>query len=154
MTLSNALLAVVHPRAIPEAGSEPGRFGAWVENACLAFAWNSGYRVAYWREEPLEVDGVIDGNRGAWAVEVKTGAFGTADLRGLLEFTRRFPRYQPLLLCDPAELPVAARLGVPEAFSARGTGSGWVDPVEAGEDLAVWWVILRTGIREPCLAHE
>jgi len=113
VTLSNALLAVVDPRGIPDATREPARFGAWVENACLASAWNAGYRVAYWREEPMEVDGILDGSRGAWAIEVKTGAFSAADLRGLLEFTRRFPRYQPLLLCDPSGLPGAARVGVP-----------------------------------------
>jgi predicted AAA+ superfamily ATPase len=113
VTLSNALLAAVDPRGIPDATREPARFGAWVENACLAFAWNSGYRVAYWREEPLEVDGVLDGSRGAWAIEVKTGSFGVADVRGLLEFTRRFPRYRPLLLCDPSGLAAAARIGVP-----------------------------------------
>ena len=113
VTLSNALVAVVDPRGIPDAAREPERFGAWVENACLAFAWNSGYRVAYWREEPMEVDGVIDGSRGSWAIEVKTGPFGVADVRGLLEFTRRFSRYQPLLLCDPSGLPAAARVGVP-----------------------------------------
>jgi hypothetical protein len=69
--------------------------------------------VAYWREEPLEVDGVLDGSRGSWAIEVKTGAFGAADVRGLLEFTARFPKYKPLLLCDSSELAAAARLGVP-----------------------------------------
>jgi len=113
VTLSNALLAVVDPRGIPDPAREPERFGAWVENACLAFAWSSGRRVSYWREEPLEVDGVIDGAEGSWAIEVKTGPFRTADVRGLLEFTRRFPRYRPLLLCDPAELGAAARLDVP-----------------------------------------
>jgi hypothetical protein len=113
VTLSNALLAVVDPRGIPDAAREPARFGAWVENACLASAWNAGYRVAYWREEPMEVDGVLDSSRGSWAIEVKTGPFGAADVRGLLEFTRRFPRYRPLVLCDPSGLPAAARVGVP-----------------------------------------
>lgn len=111
--LNNALVAAVDPRGIPDPGGEPERFGAWVENACLAFAWNSGQRVSYWREEPLEVDGVIDGSWGAWAIEVKTGAFTAATVRGLLEFTRRFPRYRPLLLCDPGDSHAAARLGVP-----------------------------------------
>ena len=59
------------------------------ENACLAFAWNAGQRVSYWREEPFEVDAVIEGNWGKWAVEIKTGAVSPADLRGLTEFTRR-----------------------------------------------------------------
>lgn len=52
VTLNNALLAAVDPRGIPDPSREPERFGAWVENACLSFAWNSGQRVAYWREEP------------------------------------------------------------------------------------------------------
>ena len=69
--------------------------------------------MTYWREEPLEVDGVLEGSGGSWAIEVKTGPFGSADVRGLLEFTRRFPRYQPLVLCDASALPAAARIGVP-----------------------------------------
>jgi hypothetical protein len=44
---------------------------------------------------------------------VKTGPFATADVRGLLEFTRRFPRYQPLLVCGAGELTAARRLGIP-----------------------------------------
>jgi hypothetical protein len=113
VTLNNALIAAVDPRGIPERQREPDRFGEWVENACLSFAWNSGQRVTYWREEPLEVDGVIDGSWGTWAIEVKTGRFGAPDVRGLLEFARRFPKHRPLLLCDPAGLPGAERLGVP-----------------------------------------
>jgi hypothetical protein len=42
-----------------------------MENACLAFAINQGRQVMYWREEPLEVDAVLDGSWGKWAVEVK-----------------------------------------------------------------------------------
>jgi predicted AAA+ superfamily ATPase len=112
VTLNNALIAAVDPRGIPSLPSEPERFGAWVENACLAFAWSCGQRVSYWREEPLEVDGVLDGSWGSWAIEVKTGPFGAPEVRGLLEFARRFPKYRPLLLCDAAQLPGAERLGV------------------------------------------
>lgn len=111
--LNNALVAAIDPRGVPDPDREPERFGAWVENACLAFAWNSGQRVSFWREEPLEVDGVLDGSWGSWAIEVKTGPFAAATIRGLLEFTQRFPRYRPLLLCDPGGLQAAARLGVP-----------------------------------------
>lgn len=126
--LSNALCAVTDPRGSPDPATEPKRFGAWVENACLAAAWNAGQRVAYWREEPLEVDGVIEGSWGAYAVEVKTGPFTARELRGLLEFTRRFPRFSPLLLCDPRELSAADRLAVPamswREFLVRGPGEG------------------------------
>ncbi|MGH7150492.1 MAG: ATP-binding protein, partial [Planctomycetota bacterium] len=61
VALNNALLAVSSPRGIPEPGAEPERFGRWVENACLAHAWNRGQQVTYWREDPLEVDGVLEG---------------------------------------------------------------------------------------------
>jgi predicted AAA+ superfamily ATPase len=113
VVLNNALVAAVDPRGIPDRLRDPERFGAWLENACLAFAWNAGQRVSYWREEPLEVDGILEGSWGAWAIEVKTGPFGVAEVRGLLEFTRRFPKYRPLLICDPAQMAIAERLAIP-----------------------------------------
>lgn len=85
----------------------------------MAFAWNSGLRVTYWREEPLEGDGILEGSWGAWAVEVKAGPFGPADVRGLLEFVRRFPNYEPLLVCDTEQVPTAERLAVPAVSWAR-----------------------------------
>lgn len=113
VTLNNALLAVVDPRGIVDRSTDPKRFGAWVENACLAHAWNAGQRVSYWREEPLEVDGVLDGSWGSWAIEVKTGPISSGDLKGLGEFTRRHPRYKPLVLCDDDSRSVAERAGLP-----------------------------------------
>ena len=112
VTLDNALLAVTDPRGIPDARGDPQRFGAWVENACLAFAWNSGQSVSYWREEPLEVDGVIEGSWGRWAVEVKTGPFQPSDLKGLLELARRHPELRPLVICDESGRQSAERAGV------------------------------------------
>jgi uncharacterized protein len=109
--LNNALCAVVDPRGIPHREHDPARFGAWVENACLAFAWSAGQRVAYWREEPNEVDAVIDGSWGKWAIEVKTGPFGQVDVRGLFEFTRKFSKFQPLIVCDAEQIAAAKRLG-------------------------------------------
>lgn len=113
VTLSNALLAAADPRGIPEPGTDPQRFGAWVENACIAHALNRGQRVTYWREEPLEVDAVLDGSWGTWAVEVKTGRFDASDLKGLLEFTRRHTACRPLIVCDPGERHIAERMGLP-----------------------------------------
>src|SRR5207249_1218152 len=102
VSLSNAFLGALDPAGVPDPARDPARFGAWVENACLAHAWNAGQRVTYWREEPLEVDGVLEGSWGAWAIEVKTGPVSAADLRGLAEFTRRHSNYRPLVLCDEA----------------------------------------------------
>jgi len=56
------------------AGRDPATWGRWVENACIAQAWNAGQNVHYWRAEPLEVDMVLSGSWGVWAVDVKTGA--------------------------------------------------------------------------------
>jgi predicted AAA+ superfamily ATPase len=113
VTLNNALVAVVDPQGIASGASDPARFGAWVENACLAHAWNSGQSVSYWREEPLDVDGVLEGSWGKWAVEVKTGKFQTNDLTGLLEFTRRHPAFRPLVICGASGRATAERAEIP-----------------------------------------
>jgi predicted AAA+ superfamily ATPase len=109
--LNNALVAVMDPRGIPDRVTDPERWGIWVENACLAYAWNAGQRVNYWREEPLEVDGVLQGNWGSWAIEVKTGRVSSADLKGLGEFVRRHTKFRPLVVCDDEARPVAERAG-------------------------------------------
>jgi hypothetical protein len=106
------LIAVFDPRGIPDRATDPKRFGTWVENACLAFAWNAGQRVSYWREEPLEVDGVLEGSWGSWVLEVKTGSISSADLKGMAEFVRRKPKYRPLVLCDDEARPVVERVGI------------------------------------------
>ena len=124
VVLNNALLAATDPRGIPTPQTDPARFGAWVENACLAHAVNSGESVTYWREEPFEVDMVIEGSWGKWAVEVKTGQFGTGDLNGLMELTRRSPAYRPLVLCDEDRRAIAERLGL--------TAMGWRQFLVAG----------------------
>lgn len=112
VVLNNALLGAVDPMGIPSPKIDPVRWGVWVENACLAHAWNTGQRVTYWREEPFEVDAVIDGSWGQWAVEVKSGAFDSGALRGLGEFCRRYRSYRPLVLSGGADATVARRVGV------------------------------------------
>jgi len=112
VVLNQALLAASAPQEPPDPARDPERFGLWVENACLATAWNAGQQVAYWREEPVEVDGILEGTWGRWAVEIKTSAVEAGDLRGLLEFSHRFPGYRPLLVGDPAGRLVADRAGI------------------------------------------
>lgn len=112
VTLNNALVAVMDPQGIVDPGTDPRRFGAWLENACLAHAWNSGQKVSYWREEPLEVDGVFEGSWGNWAVEIKSGAFQMSDLKALLELVRRHKELRPLVICGEPGLATAERAGV------------------------------------------
>lgn len=124
VVLNNALLSAMHPDGAPDPKREPSRFGQWVENACLAFAVNQNQQVSYWREEPIEVDGIFEGSWGKWAVDIKTGRFTTSELRGLLEFCRRFPEFRPLVLTASGDEDGAKRHGVP-AIS-------WVDFLVSG----------------------
>lgn len=112
VVLNNGLLSATHPSGVPAETTEPERFGCWVENACLAFAWNQSQQVSYWREEPLEVDAVFAGSWGKWAVEIKTGRFEGHALRGLLEFCRRFPSFTPLVITAPGNEEAARKHGI------------------------------------------
>jgi predicted AAA+ superfamily ATPase len=112
VTLNNALLSAMHPDGAPDPAREPERFGRWVENACLAFGVNQDQRVTYWREEPLEIDAVLEGSWGNWAIEVKTGRFDVQSLKPLLEFCRRYPKFTPLVVSSPGDDDIAQRHGV------------------------------------------
>ncbi|MDO9543464.1 MAG: DUF4143 domain-containing protein [Kiritimatiellia bacterium] len=110
--LNNALLSVTGAQSPPQAGRDPERWGRWVENACIALAWNAGQNPCYWRTEPLEADMVLDGSWGRWAVEIKTGPYGNRDLAGVLEFCRRHADFRPLVLCEPGYEAVARQAGI------------------------------------------
>ena len=109
--LSNAFLTAYADIAPPTASSDPVRWGRWLENACLAHASNSGYRVSYWREEPYEVDMVIQGSEN-WAVEIKSGAFTGRDLAGLMEFHLRHRDFRLLVIGEEAYRDHAHRVGI------------------------------------------
>jgi len=110
--LSNAFPAATLMGVSPTSGNDPTNWGRWVENACLAFAISCEQSLHYWREEPLEVDAVLTGTWGNWAIEIKTGEYTSRDLTGLLEFCRRFPDYRPMVLCDEEHTDTAKRLGM------------------------------------------
>jgi predicted AAA+ superfamily ATPase len=110
--LNNAFITGGTHDDIPSAATDPERWGRLVENACLAHAINAGQTVHYWREEPREIDAVMAGSWGKWAIEVKTGTLAPAELAGLLEFARRFRSYRPLVLCDESGADTARRAGV------------------------------------------
>lgn len=127
VALNNALISATHPDGPPDVSRDPARFGAWLENACLAAAINQGQHVTYWREEPLDVDAVIEGSWGRWAVEVKSGRFESRDLAGLFEFCRRHPTFHPLVVTRPGDEDLARRFGVRAVswvdFLMRGTST-------------------------------
>lgn len=111
VVLNNALLGCTDQSSTPEQEKDPQKFGFWVENACLSMAWNAGQKVRYWREEPFEVDGILEGSWGKWALEIKTGNIGSSDLNGLSEFIRRHPSFRPLVLCEAKEVKKVERMG-------------------------------------------
>ena len=128
VVLNNALLSAMHPDGAPDQKQDPSRFGQWVENACMAFAVNQNQQVTYWREEPIEVDGVFEGSWGKWAVEIKTGRFTASDLRGLLEFCRRFPAFHPLVITAPGDEENARKHGI--------SAVSWIDFLVAGPPVS------------------
>jgi len=103
VVLNQALFAAIASQEPPTPETDPVRFGRWVENACIAHAWNAGQQVWYWREEPYEVDMVIEGSWGSWAVEVKSGLFTNHDLTGLFTFCKKYPNFKPLVICQNPE---------------------------------------------------
>jgi predicted AAA+ superfamily ATPase len=109
--LNNGLITGGRLGEIPTR-ADAAAWGRLVENACLAYMINSGQKVNYWREEPLEVDAVVEGSWGKWAVAIKTGPFSVGELQGLLEFTRCHAEHRPLVLCEAAGIDAAQRAGV------------------------------------------
>jgi hypothetical protein len=110
--LNNAFITATAHEEIPSRETTPERWGRLVENACLAYLLNTGHTVHYWREEPLEIDAVVEGSSGKWALEIKTGSFTPAELTGLLTFSKRHPDYPPLIVGDEQYLPTARRAGL------------------------------------------
>lgn len=110
LVLNNGLMAAAGPAPGPE--RDPVRWGRWVENACGALAWNAGQDVMYWRAEPLEVDWIISGSWGEFAVEVKTGAYRVQELAGLFEFCRLYPKFKPLVLCNEGDEGIGRNAGI------------------------------------------
>lgn len=111
--LNNAFLTSAASGHIGEPVPQSERQGRLIENACIAFAINRGQTTHYWRQEPLEVDAVLDGTWGKWALEIKSAPYATRELGGLLEFVRCFRGYRPLVICDEADTETARRAGIP-----------------------------------------
>ncbi|MHB9022821.1 MAG: ATP-binding protein [Armatimonadota bacterium] len=112
VTLSNAFLAAATDDDPPTPASDPRRWGHWLENACIARAINDGHTVTYWREAQQEVDMIIDGAAGKWAVEIKSGDYTIRDLVALLEFCRRNPGYRPMVIGSEQYQDAAVRADI------------------------------------------
>ena len=87
----NALLAVSDPRGAPDQARRSMALRSVGGERLSRLRLEPGQRLTYWREEPYEVDAILEGSCGRWAIEVKTGTVDAVALRELGEFTRRFP---------------------------------------------------------------
>ena len=102
----------MHPDGPPDENRDAPRFGAWIENACLASAVNRGPARDLLARGPLELDGVVERSRGAWAIEIKSKLFHSQDLAGLFEFCRRHAALRPLAVTRPGDEGLARRLAI------------------------------------------
>jgi hypothetical protein len=112
VVLNQGILGAFSFEGQASAGQKPEHRGRWIENACIAHAWNDGQEVRYWRREPLEVDMILSGSWGKWAIEIKTGSYNLGNLKGLMEFSRLYPEYRPLLLCNEGDEMMARNAGI------------------------------------------
>ncbi len=101
-------------------------------SARFNLAYQPVYRVTlqsqtYSNNYSTEVDCITEGSWGEWAIEVKTGGFDSKDLRGLLEFCRRYPRKRPLVITAPGNESQARSLGV--------TSISWSDFLLSGPPI-------------------
>ena len=82
----------------------PDRLGRYVENAVGARLIEAGWDVYYWKSRNLEVDFVAIGPDGQhWAIEVKNTRTSREELRGLFEFCKQFPDFEPCLVTPMAQ---------------------------------------------------
>ena len=92
-------------------------WGRLVESAAGAHLFNtatSDMRLSYWRDEPHEVDFVLQRGSELVAIEVKSGQMKPTSLRGLATFTERF-RPQHSLSVGEGGIPLQEFLAMPAA---------------------------------------
>lgn len=119
--LDTSLMAVHTGRRFEDALADRTLWGRLVESAVGAHLLNTcgiGERVFYWRDGEDEVDFVVERGPFLAAIEVKTGRSGHRH-RGLLAFSKRFPRARAVLV-GPGETPLSDFLSVPAGY--------WVAP--------------------------
>ena len=78
---------------------DPEKFGRYFENAVGTRFIEAGWDTYYWKHRDFEVDFVVAGpGNEKWAVEVKTAQTSLAELRGLREFCKLYPEFEPRLI--------------------------------------------------------
>ncbi|GJM06732.1 MAG: ATPase [marine bacterium B5-7] len=95
---------ILRPRSVIDSRSEVG--GAALEGLVAQHlrAWidysHAKHKLYYWRTKSgVEVDFIVYGEKGLWAIEVKySGYVDSKDLRGLKNFKEDYPESTPIML--------------------------------------------------------
>jgi hypothetical protein len=102
LVMNTALMTALSGIPFGEARADNAAWGRIVESAVgahlVSLAQREGAEVRYWRDGSAEVDFVVARGRAVTAIEVKSGAGGAADYRGLEVFGSRFPGSDTLLV--------------------------------------------------------
>lgn len=115
--LDTSLMAVHTGHRFEDALADRTYWGRLVESAVGAHLLNTraiGERVYYWRDGEDEVDFVVERGPFLAAIEVKTARSGRRH-RGLLAFSKRYPRARAVLV-GPGETPLSDFLSVPAGY--------------------------------------
>ncbi len=112
--LNTALMTAGSGYSFAEAQADRSFWGRIVESAVGAHLFNTAapdIRLHYWRDEPHEVDFVLQRGTRIVAIEVKSGA-NRMPLAGMDEFGRRFSPHRSLLVGEGG-IPLNEFLAVP-----------------------------------------
>ena len=102
LALNTALMSANSPHGLGDLEQKPEFKGRLVESAVGAHLYNTAIfpvRLCYWRDDPHEVDFVLQKGDRLVAIEVKTGTC-PSHTSGLREFARRFKPERQIIVSD------------------------------------------------------
>ena len=116
--LNTGLMTALSGYSLEQARADRTFWGRLVESAVGAHLQNTlevSMRLAYWRDDPHEVDFVLSQGPRVLGIEVKSSQRVRA-LPGLAAFERRFPRARTLLVGGRGGVPPNEFLAQPASF--------------------------------------
>ena len=116
--LNTGLMTALSGYSLEQARADRTFWGRLVESAVGAHLHNTlevSIRLAYWRDDPHEVDFVLSQGPRVLGIEVKSGRRARS-LPGLSAFEKRFPRARTLLVGARGGIPPNEFLAQPASF--------------------------------------
>lgn len=127
---------IIHDNALPRAFERPihkelspERLGRYFENAVGSRFIEAGWETYYWKHRNHEVDYVVVGPENQhWAVEVKSTKVTQKELKGLFEFQRQYPIFEPCLVSYTSQEIEGVRTLDPEMILSLSRVKGSCNP--------------------------